>query len=74
MSPNSQSSIDSDAARKILDADLTNIVRKVQAGKPLTLRERTTVQAAAEVRPKARTQVELRAILGITRGVFLGLR
>jgi len=66
--------IDSEAAQKILDADLTNIVRKVKAGKPLNARERNTVQAAAEVRREAKTQTELQAILGISRTRYYTLK
>ena len=71
---NNARGINSEAAQKILDADLTNIVRKVKAGKPLNARERNTVQAAAEVRLEAKTQTELRAIVGITKTRFYTLK
>jgi antitoxin (DNA-binding transcriptional repressor) of toxin-antitoxin stability system len=36
-----------DVAEKILDADFQNVVRKVAAGKPLTVAERARIEARA---------------------------
>ena len=36
-----------DVAEKILDADFQNVVRKVAAGKPLTVAERSRIEARA---------------------------
>jgi hypothetical protein len=60
-----------DVAGKILDADFQNIVRKVAAGKPLTVAERARIESRAagnaETMAYARTLVELAAVLGVTR-------
>lgn len=60
-----------DLAEKILDADFQNIVKKVAAGKPLTVAERTRIESRAagsvETLAYAKTLVELAAVLGVTR-------
>jgi hypothetical protein len=60
-----------DVAGKILDADFQNIVKKVAAGKPLTVAERTRIESRAagsvETLAYAKTLVELAAVLGVTR-------
>jgi len=60
-----------DIAGKILDADFQNIVKKVAAGKPLTVAERARIESraagSAETLAYANTLVELAAILGTTR-------
>lgn len=60
-----------DVASKILDADFQNIVKKVAAGKPLTVAERTRIEARAagstETTAYAKTKVELADLLGVTR-------
>ncbi len=60
-----------DVAQKILDADFQNVVRKVAAGKPLTVAERTRIESRAagsvETLAYAKTLVELAAVLGVTR-------
>ena len=60
-----------DVAEKILDADFQNIVKKVAAGKPLTVAERTRIESRAagsvETLSYAKTLVELGAVLGVTR-------
>ncbi|MBP7948903.1 MAG: hypothetical protein KA004_04545 [Verrucomicrobiales bacterium] len=63
--------LDPAVAGKILDADFQNIVRKVAAGKPLTVAERSRIESraagSAESLAYARTLVELAAVLGVTR-------
>ena len=58
-------------AEKILDADFQNVVRKVAAGKPLTVAERSRIEARAagsqETLAYAKTLVELSVVLGVTR-------
>ena len=60
-----------EVAGKILDADFQNIVKKVAAGKPLSVAERTRIESraagSAETLAYARTIVELSAVLGVTR-------
>ncbi len=60
-----------DIAEKILDADFQNIVKKVAAGKPLTVAERSRIESraagSAETLAYAKTLVELAAVLGVTR-------
>jgi hypothetical protein len=60
-----------DIAGKILDADFQNIVKKVAAGKPLTVAERARIESraagSAETLAYAKTLVELAAILGVSR-------
>jgi hypothetical protein len=60
-----------DVAEKILDADFQNVVRKVAAGKPLTVAERTRIESraagSAETLAYAKTLVELAAVLGVSR-------
>lgn len=60
-----------EVAGKILDADFQNIVKKVAAGKPLTVAERSRIEARAagsvETLAYAKTLVELAAVLGVTR-------
>jgi len=65
-----------DVAGKILDADFQNVVRKVAAGKPLTVAERSRIEARAagsqETLAYAKTLVELAAVLGVTRRTLTG--
>ena len=60
-----------DVAEKILDADFQNIVKKVAAGKPLTVAERARIESRAagssETLAYANTLVELAAALGVSR-------
>ena len=60
-----------DIAGKILDADFQNIVKKVAAGKPLTVAERGRIESRAagsvETLAYAKTLVELASVLGVTR-------
>lgn len=60
-----------DVAEKILDADFQNVVKKVAAGKPLTVAERARIEARAagstDSTAYAKTQVDLANILGVTR-------
>jgi hypothetical protein len=60
-----------DVAEKILDADFQNIVKKVAAGKPLTVAERTRIESraagSADTLAYAQTLVELAAVLGVSR-------
>ena len=60
-----------DVAGKILDADFQNIVKKVAAGKPLTVAERTRIESRAagstESTAYAKTKVELAELLGVSR-------
>lgn len=60
-----------DVVGKILDADFQNIVKKVAAGKPLTVAERARIESRAagseETLAYAKTLVELTAVLGVTR-------
>ncbi len=64
-------SIDPEVAGKILDADFQNIVKKVAAGKPLTVAERARIESRAagsvETLAYAKTIVELASVLGVTR-------
>ena len=57
-----------DIAGKILDADFQNIVKKVAAGKPLTVAERARIESraagSADTLAYAQTLVELAAIAG----------
>ena len=66
-----QKELSPDIAEKILDADFQNIVKKVAAGKPLTVAERTRIESRAagsvETLAYAKTLVELAAVLGVTR-------
>lgn len=63
--------ISPEAAEKILDADFTNIVRKVRDGKTLSAGERARVEARAagssQTLAVANTIVELAGALGVTR-------
>ena len=69
-----QNVIGKEDAKKILAADLKNIVAKVQAGKPLTSRERRTIRQAAEEKTIAKTVGELQALLGLTRSQYYKLK
>lgn len=64
-------SLDPEVAGKILDADFQNIVKKVAAGKPLTVAERARIESraagSAETLAYAQTLVELAAALGVSR-------
>ena len=63
--------VTSEMAERILDADFKNIVKKVAAGKTLTVAERARVQARAagctDTVAYAKTVVELATLLGVTR-------
>jgi hypothetical protein len=63
--------LDPEVAGKILDADFQNIVKKVAAGKPLTVAERARIESraagSAETLAYAKTLVELAAVLGVSR-------
>ena len=59
---------DESAARKVLDKDFENIIRKVGAGRTLTAAERARIEARAagsnDSTAYAKTYVELADILG----------
>lgn len=63
--------ITAEDAERILNSDFANIVRKVAAGKTLTVAERARVQARAagstDATAYAKTVVELANLLGVTR-------
>jgi transcriptional regulator with XRE-family HTH domain len=67
----SKPALDPEVAEKILDADFQNIVKKVAAGKPLTVAERTRIESRAagstESTAYAKTKVELAELLGVSR-------
>jgi transcriptional regulator with XRE-family HTH domain len=71
LKPNSPDEISTEAAEKILQADLQNLIRKVAAGKPLTVAERARIEARAagsdDTTAYAKTKVELADLLGVTR-------
>jgi len=58
-------------AAALLEADFQNIVKKVAAGRPLTVAERARIESraagSAESLAYAKTLVELAAVLGVTR-------
>ena len=60
-----------DAAEKILQADVHNLIKKVAAGKPMTVAERARIESLAagstDSITYAKTLVELAAVLGVTR-------
>ena len=70
--------IEPEVAEKVLDLDFSNILRKVQAGKTLTVAERARVQARAagstDSTAYAKTVVELAALLGVTRRTITAWR
>jgi hypothetical protein len=63
--------LSADIAGRILDADFQNIVKKVAAGKPLTVAERARIESRAagsvETMAYTKTLVELAAVLGVSR-------
>lgn len=63
--------VTAEMAERILDADFKNVVKKVAAGKTLTVAERARVQARAagctDSTAYAKTVVELSNLLGVTR-------
>lgn len=63
--------ITTEAAEKVLQADLHNLVKKVAAGKPMTAVERARIESLAagsnDSLTYAKTLVELAAVLGVTR-------
>jgi hypothetical protein len=63
--------ISTEAAEKILQADLQNLIHKVAAGKPLTVAERARIESRAadsvETMAYTKTLVELAAVLGVSR-------
>ena len=71
MNPSLQDTISTETAEKVLQADLRNLVKKVAAGKPMTVAERTRIESLAagstESVVYAKTLVELSAVLGVTR-------
>ncbi|MEI8309732.1 MAG: hypothetical protein WCH98_03145 [Verrucomicrobiota bacterium] len=66
-----QPEISAELACRILDADFQNVVKKVAAGKPLTVAERARIEARAagstDTTAYAKTLVELASLLGVTR-------
>ena len=66
-----QQEISAELAGRILDADFQNIVKKVAAGKPLTVAERARIEARAagstDTTAYANTLVELASVLGVHR-------
>ncbi|MBN8457294.1 MAG: hypothetical protein J0M04_05580 [Verrucomicrobia bacterium] len=66
-----QDSISTETAEKVLQADLQNLVKKVAAGKPMTVAERSRIESLAagsnDSMAYAKTLVELAAVLGVTR-------
>ena len=66
-----QKELSPEVAGKILDADFQNIVKKVAAGKPLTVAERARIESraagSAETLAYAKNLVELAAALGVSR-------
>jgi hypothetical protein len=66
-----QKELSPDVADKILDADFQNIIKKVAAGKPLTVAERARIESraagSADTLAYAKTLVELAAALGVSR-------
>ena len=66
-----QPEISAELAGKILDADFQNIVKKVAAGRPLTVAERARIEARAagstDSTAYAKNLVELASLLGVTR-------
>jgi hypothetical protein len=67
---------DESAARKVLDKDFENIIRKVGAGRTLTAAERARIEARAagsnDSTAYAKTYVELADILGVNRRTLNG--
>jgi hypothetical protein len=63
--------LDPEVAGKILDADFQNVVKKVAAGKPLTVAERSRIESLAagsnDSLAYAKTLVELATVLGVSR-------
>ena len=63
--------ISPELAEKILGADLQNLVKKVAAGKPMSVAERARIEALAagstDTTAYAKNLVELASLLGITR-------
>ncbi len=66
-----QPEISPELAGRILDADFQNVIKKVAAGRPLTVAERARVEALAagstDSTAYANNLVELAAVLGVTR-------
>jgi hypothetical protein len=64
-------SISTEAAEKVLQADLHNLVKKVAAGKPLAVAERARIESLAagsnDSVTYAKTLVELASVLGVSR-------
>lgn len=71
MSSTKQEDVTAEMAERILDAEFRNVVKKVAAGKTLTVAERARVQARAsgctDSTAYAKTVVELANLLGVTR-------
>jgi len=65
-----RSIIQGDQARKILEADLKNIVSKVASGKTLSARERKVIEEATSEKDEAESVGDLIEILGMTRSNF----
>lgn len=66
-----------EAARRILDKDTENLIRKVAHGKTLSLAERARIEALAQTptsQTQARNLVELAAALGVTRRTLANWR
>lgn len=71
MSNLDEDQLSKDAAVKVLQADLGNLIKKVAAGKPLTVAERARIESRAagsqDSTAYAKTAVELASLLGVTR-------
>lgn len=69
---------DESVARKVLDKDFENIIRKVGAGKTLSSAERARIEARAagsdDSTAFAKTVAELAEVLGVTRRTLTGWR
>lgn len=69
--PAQMDGITTEAAERVLQADLHNLVKKVAAGKPMTAVERTRIESLAagskDSVTYAKTLVELAGVLGVTR-------
>lgn len=66
-----QSEISPEQAAQVLSADFGNLIKKVAAGKPLTVAERARIESRAagsqDSTAYAKTAVELAYLLGVTR-------
>ncbi|NLH83993.1 MAG: hypothetical protein GX450_01025 [Verrucomicrobia bacterium] len=75
MKTSARKQLDPVTARRVLDADLANLLKRVQAGQPLTGQQRALIEAHAkgrvappeQQRHYARNQSELAKALGVSR-------